>query len=297
MEKEESREQIRKPSLPQISLKELLSFQRAYRVDHFKITNLEQLVQLQGTYREQLLSLIPNMKLSEEAIKLFRERTQKIIDFYNDCTEKLMERCYKNTQDFQDALLRFWLAPHHSIVERAIVSLEAIDDILKGVFPETIEKASQEATVVCEKDLPSMENFLKNLLLSEGGKVALSKRFGNTQSKYSLEEYLSHKKEKGLWFLLKDIDGNTIGCCEAYPIDNENKEVDIAYIVHPDFQGRGYGRMLLSFALERLKKEGFSSISAMPTNPGSEQFFKGVVPNAEINGNHREDNRIITAAI
>lgn len=212
--------------------------------------------------------------------------------------EQFLAPYYNAVQEFQSALLRFWLLPQD--IAKFSLRLEDTEEILRGAPPESAEGVSQRIEVICDKNSALMKEFFGSVFLSEGRRDAIFQRFGCPQSEQSVQEYIERSETWGGYRFFLTKDDVTIGCCEAYPTQNEG-EVEILYIIHPDYQKQGYGRTLLVFAMEYLKEHGISSLFAQPTHTDSEAFFGHVVTprgvSVEGRGSYGEKNRELVASL
>ena len=56
---------------------------------------------------------------------------------------------------------------------------------------------------------------------------------------------------KRLLFLIR-VDGKPVGYCQAYNFDGNT--VEVGFVVHPDYQGSGYGSTMVDMLVEEVKK-------------------------------------------
>ena len=68
----------------------------------------------------------------------------------------------------------------------------------------------------------------------------------------------SHKKwlhknvpSKRLMFILR-CDGKAAGYCHVYDFDNAFGTMEVGFVMHPDYQGRGLGKIMIQKFLEKL---------------------------------------------
>ena len=89
------------------------------------------------------------------------------------------------------------------------------------------------------------------------------------QRKYDLEKVEKALVQTQLIVCIRDETGKLLGCARA--LSDELFFTTIPDIfVHPDYQGRGYGRMLMEVIKEKL---GHTSIF-LGSQPGNEAFFE-----------------------
>jgi RimJ/RimL family protein N-acetyltransferase len=63
----------------------------------------------------------------------------------------------------------------------------------------------------------------------------------------------SNIPSKRLMFILK-CDDNCIGYCHAYNFDDVENTLEAGFVVHPDFQGKGFGHILIEKFFEEISK-------------------------------------------
>lgn len=62
---------------------------------------------------------------------------------------------------------------------------------------------------------------------------------------------------KRLIYLIKDeyIKGLFYGYCQVYNLDQDDKTLEVGWVIHPRFQGKGLGKSSVSLLLEEVKRE------------------------------------------
>jgi len=127
-----------------------------------------------------------------------------------------------------------------------------------------------------EQDLPDIFSLYKTVAMIEGG---LARRQNEISEEYVRHNYVS-SRERGICLLAR-VDGLIAGEIHAFrPVPQVFSHVlsDLTIAVHPDFQGRGIGRLLFARLIEEVEHNhsGILRIEliARESNQRAIEFYK-----------------------
>lgn len=125
--------------------------------------------------------------------------------------------------------------------------------------------------VLLRRILPEDQERMLDILTSEKvNKTYMLPDFKHREDAAPLFERLMNMSQGQEKFIRAiDLDGGLIGFINQ--VEVENKAIELGYVIHPDFHGRGYMTQALPIAMNELFKLGYEEVitGAFSTNAAS----------------------------
>ena len=95
-------------------------------------------------------------------------------------------------------------------------------------------------------------------------------KYFDPKEKVDFENFLNQNPS---YYYVAEINGKAVGCC-GYNFDNDNLTGQISWVLfHPDHQGKGVGKKLVNFCLDKLGESKKLEKYVVRTSQLAFQFF------------------------